>query len=155
MRISYMVLPKQLCSRFTTRLGFYSCTVPVFEQLTLAKFMENGYFDRHINRMKKIYRQRRDILCKKIADSKLRDFVNISGCEAGMHLLLTVKNGMNQNELLSSAAKKGVKVYGLSEYYSFPVGNMPENTIVLGFSGLTTEQLIKGAKALEQAWGIK
>lgn len=152
MRISYMVLPEPLCRRFAARLGFYSCTVPVFEQLTLAKFMENGHFDRHINRMKKIYRQRRDILSKKISESKLGDFVKISGCDAGMHLLLTVENGMKQNELLASAAKEGVKVYGLSEYYSFPVANMPENVIVAGFSGLNEHQLVKGAEALERAW---
>lgn len=155
MRISYMVLPKQLCGRFTTRLGFYSCTVPVFEQLTLAKFMENGHFERHISRMKKIYRQRRDILCIKISESKLENFVKISGCDAGMHLLLTVENGMKQNELLASAAREGVKVYGLSEYYSFPVTNMPENIIVAGFSGLNTDQLVKGAEALERAWCLK
>ncbi len=152
MRISYMVLPRQLCGRFTARLGFYSCTVPVFEQLTLAKFMEKGHFDRHISCMKKIYRQRRDILCKKISESRLGDFVKISGCDAGMHLLLTVENGMKQNELLASAAKEGVRVYGLSAYYSFPVANMPENIIVAGFSGLNAEQLVKGAEALERAW---
>ena len=155
MRISYMVLPKQLCGRFTARLGFYSCTVPVFEQLTLAKFMEKAHFDRHINRMKKIYRQRRDILCKKISESRLGGFVKISDCDAGMHLLLTVENGMKQNELLASAAREGVKVYGLSEYYSFPVTNMPENIVVAGFSGLNAEQLVKGSEALERAWSVK
>lgn len=152
MRIGYMVLPKHLCEKFAARLGFYSCTVPVFEQLTLAKFMANGYFDRHINRLKKIYRQRRDILYNKISESKLGDFVKISGCDAGMHLLLTVENGMKQNELLASASNEGVKVYGLSEYYSFPVSDMPENVIVAGFSGLNEHHLISGAEALEHAW---
>ena len=152
MRISYMVLPRSLCRRFTVRLGFYSCTVPVFEQLTLAKFMEKGHYDRHINRMKKIYRQRRDVLCKKISEGRLGDCVKVSGCDAGMHLLLTVENGMNQSELLSSAAREGVKVYGLSEYYSFPVSALQENTVVVGFSGLNTQQLIRGAEALERAW---
>lgn len=152
MRISYMVLPEQLLQRFTSRLGFYSCTVPVFEQLTLARFMEKGHFYRHINRMKKIYRGRRDILAKKISDGKLGEIVKISGCDAGMHMLLTVSNGMKQNELVISAAKQGARVYRLSEYYSFPVPNMPEDTVVAGFSGLTAEQLIKGADALERAW---
>ena len=78
--------------------------------------------------------------------------MKISGCDAGMHLLLTVENGMKQNELLASAALEGVKVYGLSKYYSFPVSNMPENIIVAGFSGLNSEQLVRGAEALERAW---
>lgn len=154
MRISYMVLPAELCGRFKSRLGFYSCTVPVFEQLTLAKFMEKGHFDRHIQRMKKIYRQRRDILCEAISGGRLRDIVGISGHDAGMHLLLTVENGMKQSELLSSAEKQGAKVYGLSGYYSFPVANLPENTVVAGFSGLNEQQLVKGAKALERAWAL-
>lgn len=152
MRISYMVLPMSLLSKFRSKLGFYSCTVPVFEQLTLARFMEKGHFERHINRMKKIYRSRRDILVKKISEGRLGEIVSISGCDAGMHMLLTVSNGMKQNELVSSAAKNGAKVYSLSEYYSFPVADIPENTVVAGFSGLIGRDLIKGAEALEKAW---
>lgn len=152
MRISYMVLPQELLHKFTSRLGFYSCTVPVFEQLTLTRFMEKGHFDRHINRMKKIYRERRDILAEKISEGKLGEIVKISGLDAGMHMLLTVRNGMDQNELVLAAAKYGAKVYRLSEYYSFPVSDMPENTVVVGFSGLSGQQLIKGAEALYKAW---
>ena len=51
-RISYMVLPPHLASLFYAKLGFYSCTVSNFEQFTLAKFIEGGYFERHINRMR-------------------------------------------------------------------------------------------------------
>lgn len=155
MRISYMVLPWELCRKFHSQLDFYSCTVPVFEQLTLARFMEKGYFDRHINRMKKIYKQRRDILCEKIMEGKLGRFVTITGSDAGMHLLLTVNNGMQQEQLLTAAAKEGVKVYGLSEYYSFPVSAMPDNMVILGFSGLAQLQLVKGVEALERAWQVE
>lgn len=54
-----------------------------------------------------------------------------------MHMLLTINNGMNQNELVLTAARCGARVYRLSEYYSFPVSDMPENTVVVGFSGLS------------------
>lgn len=152
MRISYMILPESLCRKFSSRLGFYSCTVPVFEQLTLAEFMGRGHFDRHISRMKKIYRRRRDILCDRIASGPLGRFTVISGTDAGMHLLLTVKNGMNQSQLVSSAAAEGAGVYGLSGYYSFPVSDMPESTVIAGYSGLSDSQLLLGAEALERAW---
>lgn len=152
MRISYMVLPKELVQKFKSKLGFYSCTVPVFEQLTLARFIEKRHFDRHINRMKKIYRERRDILTEKISQGKLGKIVEISGLDAGMHVLLKVNNNMNQNELVLSALSKGVKIYRLSEYYSFPVSNMPENIVVAGFSGLDKKQIIKGIDALCKAW---
>lgn len=152
MRISYMVLPPALCARYTDKLGFYSCTVPVFEQHTLAKFIEYGHFGRHINRMKKLYKHRRDLLTEKITGGKLGGIAEISGCDGGMHLLITVHNGMNQRQLLSSAAAVGVRVYGLSEYYSFPVSDMPDNTVVAGFSGLDDRHITEGVEALEKAW---
>ncbi len=152
MRISYLVLPPHLCKRFTAKLGFYSCTVPVFEQLTLAKFMDNAHFETHIARMKRIYKQRQQVMCETIRAGKLRNIVTISGCDAGMHLLLTVHNGMKQNALLTTARQCGVQVYGLSSYYSFPVSDMPDCTVVAGFSGLDETQIRSGIEALEQAW---
>ena len=61
-RISYMVLPKRLGEEFQRKLGFYSCTVPNFEQYTLAEFIRRGYFEKQINRMRNYYRARRDEL---------------------------------------------------------------------------------------------
>jgi len=53
MRIGYMVLPRELTDAFTDTVGFYSCTVPVFEQYVLAEFINNGDFERHINRVRR------------------------------------------------------------------------------------------------------
>lgn len=53
MRVGYMVLPSRLVSPFTEKMGFYSCTVPVFEQYVLAEFINNGDFGRHINRIRR------------------------------------------------------------------------------------------------------
>ncbi len=57
MRIGYIVLPKDLAAPFSKKMGFYSCTVPVFEQLVLAEFINNGDFERHINRIRRKRRQ--------------------------------------------------------------------------------------------------
>ena len=67
-RISYMVLPAGLVKRFQETLGFYSCTVASFEQYTLARFLTEGYFEKHINRMRKFYRLRRNTLTAMLAD---------------------------------------------------------------------------------------
>ncbi len=61
-RISYMVLPPRLMEQFRRTLGFYSCTVPSFEQYTLARFLSQGHFEKHINRMRKFYRSRRNLV---------------------------------------------------------------------------------------------
>ena len=57
MRIGYMVLPKKLVDPFFDKMGFYSCTVPVFEQYVLADFIAKGDFERHINRTRRKLRQ--------------------------------------------------------------------------------------------------
>ena len=53
LRIGYMVLPSRLVGDFDTRLGFYSCTVPTFEQYVIARLLENGDFERHINKVRR------------------------------------------------------------------------------------------------------
>ncbi len=57
MRIGYMVLPEELLERFEEKLGFYSCTVPVFEQYVLAELINTGNFERHINRVRRARRK--------------------------------------------------------------------------------------------------
>lgn len=58
LRIGYMVLPEELAKRFQEKLSFYSCTVPLFEQLVLADFIEEGDFERHINRVRRKLRKK-------------------------------------------------------------------------------------------------
>ena len=53
LRAGYMVLPKHLAEEFQEKLGFYSCTVPTFEQFVLAELISNGDFERHINRVRR------------------------------------------------------------------------------------------------------
>ena len=56
-RVGYMVLPEKLLEDFQKRLGFYSCTVPVFEQYVIAELIESGDFERHINRVRRAGRK--------------------------------------------------------------------------------------------------
>jgi len=53
MRVGYMVLPPALSEQFRREVGFYSCTVPVFEQYVLAELIGSGDFERHINRIRR------------------------------------------------------------------------------------------------------
>lgn len=57
MRMGYMVLPERLMEEYRERLGFYSCTVPLFDQYVLAKFIDRGHFERHLNRVRRKLRQ--------------------------------------------------------------------------------------------------
>ncbi len=152
MRIGYMVIPLDLLDRFDERLGFYACTVPVFEQLILAEFIRRGHFERHINRMRKLYLGRRDFFLKTLEASRLSEILEVQSTNAGMHLLLSSRCGLSERELLERAAAEDVRVYGLSEYYSF--GGMYDGPgcVIAGYSGMSTEQLTQGIAALERAW---
>ena len=57
MRIGYMVIPKKLIGTFREKLGFYSCTVPTFEQFVLTELLNSGDFERHINRARRCIRK--------------------------------------------------------------------------------------------------
>ena len=59
LRVGYMVLPKRLAEEFERKLGFYSCTVPTFEQLLLARLIQSGDFERHVNRVRR--KKRREL----------------------------------------------------------------------------------------------
>ena len=60
LRAGYMVLPEHLVELFNSKLGFYSCTVPTFEQLVLTELLNNGTFERHINRTRRKLRSKQD-----------------------------------------------------------------------------------------------
>ena len=147
-----MILPPKLLEKFMKELGFYACTVPVFEQLTLSKFMGRGHFERHIRRMKKLYRQRRDTLTNAINSCRLKDCISLKGLDSGLHVLMEVDNGMNEKQLVDSASEQDVKVYGLSEYYSFGNEKVPKSSIVAGYSGLDEKEILEGVEYLEKAW---
>lgn len=53
MRMGYMVLPERLMEQYRQTLGFYSCSVPLFDQYVLARFISQGYFERHLNRLRR------------------------------------------------------------------------------------------------------
>lgn len=58
LRVGYMVLPKRLAAQFEEKLGFYSCTVPTFEQYVLTELLNGGDFERHINRVRRSMRKK-------------------------------------------------------------------------------------------------
>lgn len=152
LRIGYLVLPRRLLPAYQAKFGGYASTVPVFEQYTLARFLETGSFERHVNRIRIQYKARLESLLDALAQSELRGMYTVSGAEAGLHILLHVENGMDENELIASAAKQGVRVYGLSGYYVDTAVACPPATVILGYAGIPSEKLPDAVNALGKAW---
>ena len=138
-RISYMVLPPVLMAAFREKLGFYSCTVPSFEQHTLARFLERGYFEKHINRMRKYYKARRDRMLTAL--SGLQDLVTIQEQDAGLHFLLQVHTSQSDQALVTRLEQQGIRVRTLSSYYQGHAPGSADHCLVINYSGLSDAQL--------------
>ena len=148
MRISYMVLPPELANRFLERLSFYSCTVSNFEQYALMRFINEGYFEKHINRMRNFYHKQRDILLDAIKRSPLSSHVTIMEEDSGLHFLLKLKMELSDKEFMQRALQKGVKLNSLSAYYHDSPDDFAAHTFIINFSYLNTEHLAEAINVL-------
>ena len=140
LRISYMVLPAGLMARFREKLGFYGCTVPSFEQYTLARFMAEGYYEKHLNRMRKRYHQKRDAVIACIRSGPLAHRVRITEEDAGLHFLMTLDTALPDGALRRLAEARGLRLAMLSEYYRDRAA-APPHVLVVNYSGIDMEKL--------------
>lgn len=133
-RISYMCLPDELFSLWEEKMGFYSCPVPAFEQYTLAKFISEGYFERHINRMKKhVYRS-----LEMISSAIATDTVKIHETGDGLHFTVTIEKGAE--EFIKKAEACGMKIRPLSGYYA-EGGEAYSKDYVVSYAGADEEKV--------------
>lgn len=148
-RISYMVLPDALMDRFQQRLGFYSCTVASFEQMTLAAFLSRGYFEKHINRMRRFYRSRRNQVIALLENCRHREKLTILEQDAGLHFIVKVATELDDDALTELCRRRGIRVRSLGSYYTGTVPREDRHCLVVNYSGLDDGDLEKLAKILD------
>lgn len=142
-RISYMVLPKPLAKKFRKELSFYTCTVSTFEQYTLAKFISDGSFEKHLNRMRNIYRHKRNRILKVISNSPLHKISKIAEENAGLHFLIRIDLKCDDETFLKRCEERRVHISALSEY-----GINKPHTFIINYSSLPDEGLEEAFKTL-------
>lgn len=191
-RIGYMVLPPVLAKRFKRKLGFYSCTVSAIDQLALARFIENGDYERHVNRLRTHYRSIRDDLIAALQASSFAERLSVEEQDAGIHFLMgiavggtgalklrdsvsqgparryrfddDVKGVLNSNlqgatnarwerEFIRFAKEKGVRIVGLSSFYSESAAaeQGPVRRFLMSYGGIDPNSISQAVSALEQA----
>ena len=148
-RLSYMVLPKPLLEVYDQKSRFVNSTVSKVDQMIVQKFIEEGYYERHLNKTRALYKIRHDVLIEGLRP--MMDICKISGEHAGVHLLLTFHNGMSEEELIQRAEAEDIRVYGLSDYciQEKYEGNA---TILLGYANLSEEQIREAVQILNCCW---
>ena len=149
-RIGYMVLPPALMGQFREKLGFYGSTVSGLEQHTLARFIQLGHFEKHINRMRKFYRARRNALVALLRQCPWAHRLTIQEADAGLHFLVKVDTDLSDRELVAFCEKMGLRVRSLSGYYHDGVPENARHTLVINYSGLREADM----KALEALLGM-
>lgn len=150
-RISFMVLPRHLLADFQEKLGFYACTVSAFEQYTLASFLSGGYYEKHLSRMRKHYRQKRDAVIDAVRQSPLADRATITEEDAGLHFLLRLDGAPPDDVLRREAEARGVRLAMLSDYYQQPE-DAPQHVLVVNYTGIDIEKLPAALERLAELW---
>lgn len=148
-RLSYMVLPKTLLEVYHEHHRFVNSTVSKVDQMIVQRFLEDGYYERHLNKMRALYKGRHDVLIEAL--KPLSDICHISGEHAGVHLLLTFENGVSEEELILRAEKRDIKVYGLGDY-RIRRNEEYKPTILLGYANLSEEQIHDAIRILTECW---
>ncbi len=160
MRISYMVLPRHLLLRYREKLLFYASTVSHFEQRILNAFIREGYFERHLNKMRQIYRSRKELFLDAITSWTFIDQLSIAGSDAGLHLIIYFPTYVSEVNLIQTARKYQIKVYGLNRYFHSDQMSKkeakPEVTgqpgIILGYAHYDEVSLMEAASRLGEIW---
>lgn len=152
-RISYMVLPGKLMERYLSQGHPFSVTVSKTDQKIVELFMREGYFERHLNKMRAVYKGKHDRMVKGLR--KMDHICTYTGENAGVHMAVRFVNGLTEKQAVERAEKVGIRVYGLSRY------QIPENikkqeehqkTVLLGYATLTEEEIEQGLEKLRMAW---
>lgn len=149
-RISYLILPPHLLARYREQLGFYACTVPSFEQYTLARFIESGSFERHIARMKKRYRLRRDEVIAAIRNSPLAGRCTVYEEDAGLHFLVRADTSLSDETLKARSLERGIRISCLSDYV-YRENPAYDHIFVMNYTGIDPQKLPEAMERLSAA----
>ncbi|WP_298703354.1 PLP-dependent aminotransferase family protein [uncultured Veillonella sp.] len=120
LRVSYMVLPDRLLAIYKKKMPYFGCPVGTVSQKVLHKFIEKGYFVKHLNRMRTAYKKKREVLVKALYEESARllgQSVVIEGAEAGLHLVITLPKQIDEAKFMKACKEGGIKIYSLKNYF--------------------------------------
>ena len=138
LRLGWVIVPEMFASELGVLKQGLDGGSPTFDQLALAEFLTSGQMDRHLRRMRQIYRRRRDVLVDAVHEFLPR--FPIGGVSAGLHLMLKLPSGTDEKQLIRAAHDKSIRIFGASDYRGR--SRTEDAAIVLGY-GCVTETLIR------------
>ncbi len=148
LRLSYMVLPRSLLAPFRALHSDYFPTVSLLEQKTMARFIEQGYWERHVRRMRIVYQKKHDALLQAI-ECHFGNKATVVGQGAGLHVVLQLhEKNAGEAGILRHAAQKGINLFPFSA--TCATGRPVSTSLLLGFGGMTAVEIEQGIRLLSQ-----
>ena len=145
LRIGYIVVPRDLVELFTAVRFAMDIFPPYLYQEVLADFMQQGHFGRHIRRMRNLYGERRRVLIENIRQ-EFGDRLEVHGSEAGMHLAVTLPEGLNDRDIVAKATSERLWLLPLSTCYLQP--ELCRQGLILGFGSSPVGQIPRAVRRL-------
>ena len=150
LRVNYLVLPYPLLERWKDVFSNAYPAAPWLIQEVLARYLGDNYRERHLRRVQLRARRKYELLTDALHRT-MGDLVTVIENGAGLHLLVDVKDGRSQAELIAAAREVGVRVYGTDRYWA--TEEHPLNScILIGFSAIDEQDIVPGVEALARAW---
>ena len=147
MRLGYIVVPPALVDTFAKARNLLGQSSSAVVEQALSRFMNDGRFVEHIRKMRRIYRERRDILFDCLQND-CGDYLEPQATDAGMHMLAWLKNDVDDLAAHNALLQAGIESLPLSVYCIKP---LDRSGIVLGFSGAPEERIPKLTKRMAEA----
>jgi GntR family transcriptional regulator/MocR family aminotransferase len=144
LRIGFLILPRRLVEPFIAAKSAWDSGAPMLEQLALVAFMQSGAFERHIRRMRRLYRSRRDALVVALGES-FGDRVQVGERHGGLNILVGLDLGVSAEVAAGQAAAAGIALRPVSSYY---VRSPARATFLMGFAAVHEDTITEGIRLL-------
>ena len=146
LRLGWLVLPRELVGPVAEAKLLADRGSPILDQLTFADFLARGELDRHLRRMRPVFRARRDALLDAL--SRHLPELEPAGVAAGLHLVAWLPAALDESAVVAAAARAGVAVAGLAPYWLAPA---PRGGLIFGYSDLDERAIADGVARLAAA----
>jgi len=150
LRVSYLVLPKKLLPTYEARFDTNFQPVSRILQKSLEIFIREGLWEKHLRKMRVLYKKKQDLLLSAIAEV-FEGKVTVIGAEAGLHILLEVHTSKEEAELIQRAEVAGIRLKNTTHNWINPPKDK-DPVIFIGFAGMPLEIIPEGIKALKKCW---
>jgi len=144
LRLGYFLAPPALADTLGSIMSKVMHGVPTFVQAVVAEFLDEGHFAAHLRRMRRIYAERHDVLCR-AARKRLASLLDVVESQSGLHTIGHLAAGLNENAVVEAARARDITVSGIGRY---ALTKMPSRGLVLGFGGVPPKEIEAGVATL-------